>query len=83
MFGENDASVNRKVSAVFAAGMTPIACIGETLDQRERNETFDVLDQHAVAMLERLATLPPLPEALEASEIQGVVPINYKLRKTT
>src|SRR5688500_18821559 len=45
LFGEADAMVNRKVSAAFAAGLTPIACIGETLDQRERNETFEVLDR--------------------------------------
>jgi triosephosphate isomerase (TIM) len=45
LFGETDATVNRKVAAAFAAGLTPIACIGETLDQRERNETFDVLDR--------------------------------------
>jgi triosephosphate isomerase len=45
LFGETDASVNRKVHAAFAAGLTPIACIGETLDQRERNETFEVLDR--------------------------------------
>ncbi len=45
LFGETDASVNRKVTAAFAAGLTPIACIGETLDQRERNETFEVLDR--------------------------------------
>ena len=31
--------------AAFAAGLTPIVCIGETLDQRDRNETFDVLDR--------------------------------------
>src|SRR5437763_4825595 len=45
LFGETDASVNRKVAAAFAAGLTPIVCIGETLDQRERNETFGVLDR--------------------------------------
>src|SRR5688572_30509715 len=45
LFGETDANVNRKVNAAFAAGLTPIACIGETLDQRDRNETFDVLDR--------------------------------------
>ncbi len=56
LFGENDASVNRKVSAVFAAGMTPIACIGETLDQRERNETFDVLDQQITKGFDGLTT---------------------------
>jgi triosephosphate isomerase len=45
LFGETDDTVNRKLHAAFAAGLTPIACIGETLDQRERNETFVVLDR--------------------------------------
>jgi triosephosphate isomerase len=45
LFGETDASVNRKVSAAFAGGLAPIVCIGETLDQRERSETFTVLDR--------------------------------------
>ena len=45
LFGETDASVNRKIAAGFAAALTPIVCIGETLDQRERAETFNVLDR--------------------------------------
>ena len=45
LFGETDAIVNRKLVAALANGLTPIVCIGETLDQRERNETFDVLDR--------------------------------------
>lgn len=45
LFGETDASVNRKIAAAFAGGLTPIVCIGETLDQRERSETFSVLDR--------------------------------------
>ena len=45
LFGETDAAVNRKTMAAFATGLVPIVCIGETLDQRERNETFDVLDR--------------------------------------
>jgi triosephosphate isomerase len=45
LFGETDTTVNRKLAAAHAAGLTPIACIGETLDQRERNETFEVLDR--------------------------------------
>jgi triosephosphate isomerase len=45
LFGETDASVNRKLAAAFAAGLGPIVCVGETLDQRERNETFEVLDR--------------------------------------
>lgn len=54
--------------------------LGVTLD---RSSGFDVLDQHAQALLASYGDLPPLPEALEASEIQVIVPINYKLRKTT
>jgi triosephosphate isomerase len=45
LMGETDAMVNRKTAAAFAAGLVPIVCIGETLDQRERRETFDVLDR--------------------------------------
>jgi triosephosphate isomerase len=56
LFGETDASVNRKVAAAFAAGLWPIACIGETLDQRERQETFDVLDRQIKQGLDGLTT---------------------------
>ena len=45
LFGETDATVNRKTASAFAAGLTPIVCIGETLDERERNETFAILDR--------------------------------------
>ena len=45
LFGETDATVNRKIGAAFASDLAPIVCIGETLDQRERNETLEVLDR--------------------------------------
>jgi triosephosphate isomerase (TIM) len=45
LFGETDALVNRKVTAAFGAGLIPIVCIGETLEERERNETLAVLDR--------------------------------------
>jgi triosephosphate isomerase (TIM) len=45
LFGETDAIVNRKVTAAIGAALTPIVCIGETLDERERDETFAVLDR--------------------------------------
>ncbi len=51
--------------------------------QVDRSSGFAVLDEHALAMVEALPGLPPLPEALDANEIQVVVPINYKLKKTT
>jgi triosephosphate isomerase len=44
LFGETDEGVNRKLGATLAASMTPIVCIGETLEQREAGETMDVLD---------------------------------------
>jgi len=56
LFAETDATVNRKVAAAFAAGLTPIACIGETLDQRERNETYDVLDRQIKQGLDGLTS---------------------------
>jgi triosephosphate isomerase len=45
LFGETNGSVNKKLNAVIAAGMTPIVCIGETLEQRDGNETLAVLDR--------------------------------------
>ena len=38
LFGETDEDVNRKVKAVFAAGMTPIMCVGETLAERDAGQ---------------------------------------------
>lgn len=39
LFGEDDVAVNRKVKAVLNAGMVPIMCLGETLQEREAGET--------------------------------------------
>jgi len=39
LFGETDADVRRKLDAVFVHGMTPIVCVGETLDEREAGST--------------------------------------------
>jgi len=45
LFGESDQIVNRKVMAAIAESLTPIVCIGETLEEREREETLAVLDR--------------------------------------
>jgi triosephosphate isomerase len=39
LFGEDDAIVNRKVRSVVAHGMTPILCVGETLEERDAGGT--------------------------------------------
>jgi triosephosphate isomerase len=41
LFGETDAIVARKAKAVFAAGMTPILCVGETAEERDAGRTED------------------------------------------
>ncbi|HVC21526.1 MAG TPA: triose-phosphate isomerase [Vicinamibacterales bacterium] len=54
LFGETDAGVNRKTLAALAAELTPIVCIGETLDQRDAGAMFDVLDRQLQAGLHGL-----------------------------
>ena len=43
MFGETDESVNNKVKAAQAAGLKPIMCVGETLEQREQGLASDII----------------------------------------
>ena len=45
IFGEDDAFVNRKLHALYEHGLTPILCVGESLEQREANETETVLER--------------------------------------
>ena len=44
-FGETDVTVSRKIGAALGAGLTPIVCVGETLEQREAGSTHAVLDR--------------------------------------
>lgn len=53
-FGETDAGVARRTAAALAAGLTPIVCIGETLAQRDANETLGVLDRQLAGGLSGL-----------------------------
>jgi triosephosphate isomerase len=54
LFGETDTIVNRKTAAAIAAGLTPIVCIGETLEERERGEMPAVLDRQIKDGLDQL-----------------------------
>lgn len=42
-FGETDESVNEKVIAALANHLTPIVCVGETLEEREADKTLEVI----------------------------------------
>lgn len=45
LFGDTDVVVNRKTRAAIAADLTPIVCIGETLEEREGGKMLAVLDR--------------------------------------
>jgi triosephosphate isomerase len=42
-FGEDDEAVNLKVKTAIAKGIVPIVCVGETLEEREKGETNNVV----------------------------------------
>jgi triosephosphate isomerase len=63
LFHETDATVNRRTQAALAAELTPIVCIGETLEERERGETLRVLDRQIRDGL----------DALTADQVGGLV----------
>lgn len=56
LFGEDDAFINRKVRAAISHGITPILCVGETLEQREAGATDGVL---ALQVAQGLHQVPP------------------------
>lgn len=50
-FGENDTLIGKKVAASFTFGLLPILCVGETLAQREQNQTLVVVKSQLEADL--------------------------------
>ena len=44
-FGETNETVNARLKTALSAGFTPIVCVGETLEQREANETERVVGE--------------------------------------
>lgn len=57
---ENDEAVAQKAALVYENGLTPIICLGETEQEREKNLTFSVIDK-------QLAPLLALPDVLSQS----------------
>ena len=52
LFGENSSVVAEKFSAALASGLTPILCVGETLEEREDSRTEAVIDEQLDAVLD-------------------------------
>ncbi len=59
--GESDELVARKARAALAAGLSPVACVGESREERQAGQTFDVLAR-------QLAPLPVDPRLVVAYE---------------
>jgi len=43
IFGEKDEFINKKVKAALKYGLNPILCVGETLEEREKGITYDII----------------------------------------
>jgi triosephosphate isomerase len=67
LFGETDETVNRKVRAALEAGLRPIFCVGESLEERDGGQVQEVLARQMRKGLEGVA-LKDLPEVVVAYE---------------
>jgi triosephosphate isomerase (TIM) len=67
LYNESDALVARKFLAVQGQGLTPILCVGETLDERERALTTQVVSRQLMAVVD-LAGIAAFGEAVVAYE---------------
>ena len=54
LFGETNADVQQKVTAAFEAGLLPILCIGETLDERESGTAERIVQEQLLTAIESL-----------------------------
>ena len=64
-FGETDEMVNRKVRKVLEAGLRPILCVGEVLEQRQQGREYAVVSASLMACLEGVASATGLVVAYE------------------
>jgi triosephosphate isomerase len=53
LYAETDAVIAQKFCAAQAAGLIPILCVGETLEQRESGATEQVVEQQLMAVVEQ------------------------------
>src|SRR5215468_522992 len=60
-FGETDDTVNRKLRSALAAGLQPIVCVGEVLQEREAGLTEEVLARQCNIAFREISTLEAAP----------------------
>lgn len=64
-FGETDETVNKRTLTALTAGLTPIVCVGETLEERETGKTENVLHRQLEEGLKGVEDLTKLVIAYE------------------
>ena len=69
-FGETDQGVNIKARAVLAAGLQPILCVGETLQERQEGQTDGIVTDQVTRALENIA-----PELIASHVIFAYEPV--------
>ena len=67
VFGDTDDDVSRKVASIAAAGLTPVLCVGELIEERDRGEVEAVVSRQLNAGLGGLGT-EQIAEAVIAYE---------------
>jgi len=64
IFKERDEMINFKVKAAVSAGLKPIVCVGETLEERENGWTFDVIRNQLNGSLKHFVEEKNLPASV-------------------
>lgn len=54
-FGETDETVNKKMAAALKIGLTPIVCVGETLDENQSGKTGEVINRQVTEGLKGMS----------------------------
>lgn len=54
ILGDSDEDVTRKFAAAQSCGLTPVLCVGETLEQREAEQTLEVVGQQLAEVIDAL-----------------------------
>lgn len=56
LFGETNETVNKKIKTALKFGLKPIVCVGETLEERESEATFDIIGKQIKEGLNNIST---------------------------
>lgn len=56
IFGETDETISLKIKSIVECGMTPILCVGEKLEEREKGLTLSIIEQQLIKGLNKINT---------------------------